>query len=68
MITIHIKSYDEHFDTFEIRIDDGTGHGVVRSLIPALMLPYIAPQLVKECDDLPYAAIGRSFTLTMPKQ
>lgn len=74
MLTITIKSYDEHFDTFEIEVlphdmqnrpcsDDHK----VKSLIPAILLPYIAPTVCNASEDLPFDAVGQTFTLELPQ-
>ena len=68
MLHIDIKSYDDHFDTFAVSIQDHSSESVFESLIPAVMLPYIAPQLVSELEDLPYDCVGKSFDLHLPKQ
>lgn len=66
MLTIKIKSYDGHFDTFacsftqdDIEFD---------SLIPAAMLPYIAFDLCEKFAELlPYGLVGETFVLNLPK-
>lgn len=74
MLTVHIKSYDEHFDTFEIEVHphDMLGRPCsdehnVRSLVPAVLLPYIAPELCAQCEDLPFDVVGKHFTLQLPE-
>ena len=68
MLNIYIRSYDDRFDTFAVSIQDHLNDSVLESLIPAAMLPYIAPQLVSELEDLPYDCVGKSFDLHLPKQ
>jgi len=67
MLKVYIKSYDEWFDTFACVFTEDDNPSF-ESLIPATMLPYIAPDLVNECDDLPYDTIGKTFTLTLPER
>lgn len=66
MLHIKINSYDEHFDTFACSFQDHVSDACFESLIPATLLPYIAPELVAQCDDLPYDSVGREFTLQLP--
>ena len=65
MLHIKINSYDEHFDTFACSFTEDENPSF-ESLIPATLLPYIAPELVAQCDDLPYDTVGREFTLQLP--
>mgnify|MGYP000432155386 CR=1 FL=1 len=65
-LTITIKSYDEHFDTFACSFQEIDEAAPFDSLIPATLLPYIAPDLVAQCEDLPFDVVGRSFTLKFP--
>ena len=65
MLSIYIKSYDEGFDTFACSFTDTLSYTSFESLIPAAMLPYIAPHL---CDEgAPYSAVGQEFTLHLPE-
>lgn len=65
MINILIKSYDEHFDTFAcVFTQDGVSF---ESLLPATLLPYIAPHLCAMYEDLPYDLVGCSFNMTHPE-
>lgn len=75
MLNITIKSYDSHFDTFEIEVlpydmqnRPCSDEHKVASLIPAILLPYIAPSVCAACEDLPYEAVGHVFTLELPIQ
>jgi hypothetical protein len=65
MLNITIKSYDSHFDTFHIALQEDDGPAF-ESLIPATLLPYIAPELCATCEDLPFDVVGQSFKLTHP--
>jgi hypothetical protein len=64
MLTVFIQSYDAHFDTFACNFttDDTT----FDSLIPATMMPYVAPEQCAECEDLPYDLVGKTFTMSLP--
>ena len=63
MLRVTIKSYGEHFDTYEIEILESVSNGITRSLIAAVMLPYVAVGLVETCENLPYDAVGHRFTM-----
>lgn len=65
MLNIKIRSYDEHFDTYHISVQeqDMNLEEPIESLIPAILLPYIAPNLVAMLDDLPFDAVGQEFNL-----
>ena len=65
MLSIYIKSYDEGFDTFACSFTDSLSDTCFDSLIPATLLPYIAPHLCDE--DAPYSAVGQEFTLHLPE-
>lgn len=74
MINILIKSYDSHFDTFEIQVRPYdmqnrpcSDEHLVKSLIPAILLPYIAPAVCNASEDLPFDAVGQEFTLELPQ-
>ncbi len=74
MIKVSIKSYDEYFDTFEIEVHpfDMLGRPCsdehkVKSLIPAIMLPYVAPDLCAQTEDLPYGVVGQDFFMQLPE-
>lgn len=62
MLNVKIRSYDTHFDTYHIGVQETDGE-VIESLIPAILLPYIAPNLVAMLDDLPFDAVGQEFNL-----
>lgn len=66
MLNIDIKSYDSHFDTFACVFTDSLNEAVFDSLLPATLLPYVAPKLCDETEDLPYGLVGQSFTMTRP--
>lgn len=65
MLNVKIRSYDEHFDTSHISVQEQSTDvpEPIESLIPAILLPYIAPKLVAELDDLPFDAVGQEFNL-----
>lgn len=65
MLHINIIAYDAHFDTFHIGLQEDDDPKF-ESLIPATLLPYIAPELVAQTEDLPYGVVGQSFTLRYP--
>ena len=66
MLTINVKSYNEQDDTFAVHmIDSATGVGF-DSTVPATLMPYIAPDVCEECDDLPYDFVDKSFTMSSP--
>jgi hypothetical protein len=62
MLNVKIRSYDEHFDTFACTFSEDEAPSF-ESLIPATLLPYIAPKLVARLDDLPFDAVGQEFNL-----
>lgn len=72
MLNVKIRSYDSRFKTFHISIQDQATHAQepLESLIPAILLPYLAPNLVAQSDgyDLPYEFVGQEFNLTPPAQ
>lgn len=61
MLIVKLVSYDEQFDTFECAFSNA--HGEFESLLPASVIPYIAPHLCKSVDDLPYDLVGKFFIL-----
>lgn len=66
MLTTTIKSYNEQDDTFAVHmIDSATGAGF-DSTLPATLLPYIAPELCDECEDLPFDTVGKTFIMKSP--
>lgn len=65
MLNVKIRSYDPRFDTYHIRLQETDGQ-TIESLIPALLLPYIAHNLIATLDSLPYDAVGREFNLKPP--
>jgi len=65
MLKIKINSYDSHFDTFACTFQDEDNPSF-ESLLPATMLPYIAPGLCNACDDLPFDLVGKEFSLRFP--
>lgn len=68
MLKVKIKSYDEHFDTYACEFTDSLNETTIQSLIPAVMLPYVAPTVCALCEDLPFEAVGFSFCLQLPKE
>ncbi len=66
MIQVTLNSYDEHFDTYAITVEDISLQAKVKSLIPAMLLPYIAPHVCASCEDLPYDAVGHAFNMHLP--
>lgn len=70
MLNVKIRSYDPHFKTFHISVQKQTPDvpEPIESLIPAILLPYLAPELVKQSDgyDLPYELVGQEFNLNLP--
>lgn len=68
MLSVIIKSYDDHFDTFAVSILDRSNDSSFESLIPAVMLPYIAPKLVSELADMPYDCVGKDFDMHLPNE
>lgn len=65
MLKVLIKSYDSHFDTFACTFQDEDNPSF-ESLLPATILPYIAPDLCNACDDLPFDLVGKEFSLRFP--
>ena len=73
MLKVTIKSYDSLFDTFEVEIHPFDMMGrlcaddhKVKSLIPAIMMPYVAPDLVANTEDLPFDLVDKEFTMKWP--
>lgn len=70
MLNVKIRSYDPRFKTFHISVQEQTPDvpEPLESLIPAILLPYLAPELVKQSDgyDLPYEFVGQEFNLPLP--
>lgn len=66
MIQVMLNSYDEHFDTYAITVQDPSLQVTVESLIPAMLLPYIAPTVCAACEDLPFEAVGHVFNMHLP--
>jgi hypothetical protein len=73
MLNVTIRSYDEFHDTFEIQVRPYdmqnrpcSDEHLVKSLIPAILLPYIAPDLCAWTEDLPFDAVGQEFNLSLP--
>jgi hypothetical protein len=70
MLNVKIISYDSFFKTFHIALQEQTSDvpEPVESLIPEILLPYIAPGLVAQLGgyDLPYELVGQEFNLTLP--
>lgn len=62
MLTVYINSYDQHFDTFACTFTE-SDCAPFESLIPAALLPYIAPKQVALCEDLPYDMVGQTIVL-----
>lgn len=63
MLTINVKSYSEQDDTFAVHMIDSLNGAGFDSTLPATMMPYIAPDVCIECEDLPYDLVGVSFTM-----
>lgn len=66
MLKVTITSYDEQFDTFACVFTEDNGP-TFESLLPASVLPYVAPALCDAAEDLPYDLIGQSFTMNRPE-
>jgi hypothetical protein len=70
MLNVKIISYNARFKTFHISVQEQTPDvpEPIESLIPEILLPYIAPELVAQLGgyDLPYELIGQEFNLTLP--
>jgi hypothetical protein len=66
MLNVKIRSYDPHFKTFHISVQEQTLDvpEPVESLIPEILLPYIAPGLVAQLGG--YELIGQEFNLALP--
>jgi hypothetical protein len=67
MLNVKIISYNARFKTFHISVQEQTPDvpEPIESLIPAILLPYLAPGLVAQSDgyDLPYEFVGQEFNL-----
>lgn len=73
MLNVKILSYNSHFDTFHIEMlpydkkNRPCGDELkMESLIPAILLPYVAPSVYASCHGEPYGAVGQEFNLTLP--
>lgn len=56
-----VRSYDAHFDTFEIELHNNLPCEGQRSLIPAMLMPVVAREY-GEPDEF----VGRQFIVTLP--
>lgn len=55
-VSMIVVSYDEHFDTFEVQLDDASPSGGQRSLVPAILMPALTHEY-GEPDEF----VGRQF-------
>ena len=62
MLKIKINSYDQHWDTYACTFTESDCEPF-ESLIPAAMMPYVAPELVALSDGDPYGLVFRTFVL-----
>jgi hypothetical protein len=66
MLTVSINSYEEYTDHFDCTAIDSEqiGNLVLPMKISATLMRYIAPDLIDQCEDLPFDMCGKVFTIT----
>ena len=66
MLTITFNSYDESNDTFTCSAAQDLSPVSFGIELPAVVVPYLAPELVAQCDDLPFDLVGKAVKVALP--
>lgn len=66
MLNITITEYTEFYDRFTVLVCDELNCATFVETIPATLLPYIAPDLCDQTEDLPFGLVGKEFSLKRP--